>query len=225
MPPRSRRHPHIGRLALATVLLAGGCRLADAGRGLVAGPAGRGEAESLRITVRDGVAALLSRHVPAAVVQASFETSDTSGPAAKRICIVPLAAPGPDGEQLAPRLGAIIQQRIDESDAFEAIAPRFIAAGLEAAGLRPAGLREPAHRGAFTAFMEQQGQEFDYLLLAEIEPATTVRESVLTLNLVDARTGAVDEVRHSLTASGPWWLPGRGTAPPTEAAAAGGYTR
>lgn len=206
MPSRPVRHTCLGCVALATVLLTGGCRLADVGRGLVAGHAGHVEAEPLRVPVRDAVASLLARHVPSAVVQTSFETSDSGGPAAKRICIVPLAATGADGDQLAPRLGAIIQQRIDESDAFEAIAPRFVASGLDAARLRPADLRVPEHRGAFTGFMEQQGQEVDYLLLAAIEPAATGRQPVLTLTLVDARTGTGDEVRHSLPASGRWWL-------------------
>lgn len=210
MPPHTVRHPRLGCLALAIVLFAGGCRLADVGRGLVAGagPAGPAETEPLRVPVRDAVASLLARHVPATVIQASFEPSDSGGPAAKRICIVPLAAPGPDGDQLAPRLGAIIQQRIDESDAFEAIGPRFVAAGLEAAGLRPADLRVPEHRGAFTDFMEQQGQEVDSLLLAAVEPAATGRQRVLTLTLVDARSGVSEEVRHSLPPP-PSWLPGR----------------
>lgn len=209
MLPHSIRHPRLDCLALAIALLAGGCRLADVSRGILPGmgPSGPAETESLRGPVRDAVASLLARHVPTAVVQASFETSDANGPAARRICIVPLAAPGSDGDQLAPRLGAIIQQRIDESDAFEAIAPRFIAAGLEAAGLRPADLRVPEHRTAFTGFMEQQGQEVDSLLLAAVEPLATGRQRVLILTLVDARTGASDEVRHGLPATGPAWLP------------------
>lgn len=199
-----------GCITLATLLVTGGCRLADVGRGIVPGAAlaNHVEAESLRVPVRDAVAALLARHVPAAVVQASFETSDVSGPVVRRICIVPLTAPGADDE-LAPRLGAIIQQRIDESDAFEAIAPRFVASGLEAARLRPADLRVPEHRGAFTDFMEQQGHDVDFLLLATVEPAPTGRQRVLTLTLVDARTGVSEDVRHALPPTAPSWLPGR----------------
>ena len=210
MPPHTARHPRLGCIALAIGILAGGCRLADVGRGTMtggAGPAGRDTAESLRVPVRDAVAALLARHLPPAVIQTSYAPSDTGGPAATRICIVPLAAPGADGDQLAPRLGAIIQQRIDESESFEAIAPRFVASGLEAARLRPADLRVPDQRNAFTRFMEQQGQEVDSLLLAEIVPAAKGGRRVLTLTLVDARTGVCDEIRHSLPATGFAWLP------------------
>jgi hypothetical protein len=211
MPAHTVRHPRLGCIALAIGILTGGCRLADVGRGAMSGgasPAGSDTAESLRVPVRDAVAALLARHVPPAVIQASYASSDTGGPAAKRICIVPLAAPGPDGDQVAPRLGAIIQQRIDESDSFEAIAPRFVASGLEAARLRPADLRVPEQRTAFTRFMEQQGQDVDSLLLAAIEPAAAGGRRVLTLTLVDARTGVCDEVRHTLPATGSAWLRG-----------------
>jgi hypothetical protein len=211
MPSRPPLHRLVGAVtaAAAIAITAGGCRLTDAARGVRPGgltaAAVPADTESLLVPVRDAVATLLARHVPAAVVPVSLETPETGPPAAKRICIVPIAdATNADRDALGPRIGAIIQQRIDESDAFEAIAPRFVVAGLEAARLQPADLRLPERRRAFAAFMEQQGQEIDYLLLAAIEPAGATdppsRDRVLALTLVHAADGSSEECRKPLPA-------------------------
>jgi hypothetical protein len=213
MPPRTTPRLLPGCTAAAAILLGGGCRLADVGRGFATGivlPGGQAadaaETEALRGPVREAVATLLSRHVPSTVVQASLETADSGRPAAKRICIVPMPPAGMDRDEIGPRLGAIIQQRIDESDVFEAVAPRFVASGLEAARLRPADLRLADNRRGFTTFMEQQGQEIDYLLLAAIESTddarATSRDRILVLTLVDARSGTSDDSRKALPRTG-----------------------
>lgn len=196
---------------MAAIIL-GGCRLPSLGAG---GPLGAGltggtsgqAVEPLRAPVREAVATLLARHVPTAVVQASLETAEPGGPAAKRIAIVPVGdAAGSERDTAGPRLGAIIQQRIDESDAFESIAPRFVVSGLEAARLRPADLLLPEHRRSFVSFMEQQGQEVDYLIMAAIEQPDDrggrSRDRMLTVTLVDAASGTSDECRRPLPAAG-----------------------
>jgi hypothetical protein len=168
--------------------------------------AGHVEAEPLRVPVREAVATLLSRHVPTAVVQTSLETSGAGPAAAKRIAIVPIGNAEPaGGEAVGPRLGGIIQQRIDESTAFEALPPRTVVAGLEAARLKPADLLTPDQRRSFVACLEQQGTAIDSILLATIEPADAKgarrRDRVLTLMLVDAVSGATDECRKPLPAA------------------------
>jgi hypothetical protein len=150
--------------------------------------------------VEESVAKLLARHVPPAVVQTSFEATDTLPPPVKRICFV--AVENQSAEDIGDfkeRLYEIIDSRILESQVFESINRRYVEAGLRDSRLRPDQLMVPENRRAFAALMEQQGQPVDYLLYATLTSGTTVenreyqRDYLLTLELVDVTSGKYDK--------------------------------
>ncbi len=197
--------------AVAGAGLASGCRssqfarIVQPGDALMVGSHQAGQ-ETFCPLVQEAVAKLLARHVASPVVQASFEQGETLPPPVKRICFV--AVENKSAEEIGDfkeRIYEIIDQRILESEVFESINRRFIDAGLRDSRLRPDQLMVPENRRAFAALMEQQGQPVDYLLYATVTSGTTrenrdyQRDYLLTLELVDVRTGTYDKQAASIS--------------------------
>lgn len=150
--------------------------------------------------VQEAVAKLLARHVAAPVQQASFTEAEPLPPPVKRICFVAIEnATAEEIGDFKERLYEVIDQRILESEIFESLNRRYVDAGLRDSRLRPDELMVPENRRTFAALMEQQGQPIDYLLYAKLTSGTTrenrdyQRDYMLTLELVDVRTGTYDK--------------------------------
>lgn len=92
-----------------------------------------------------------------------------------------------------------IDSAISSSDVYSTISRRFIDAGMRQARIRPDDLFLPEGRRQFAATLEQMEQPFDYLLFAKITSGTTQsnddyqRDYLLTLEMVDIRTGEFDK--------------------------------
>ena len=92
-----------------------------------------------------------------------------------------------------------IDSRLLECGTCAPISRRYVEAGLRELRLRPDELFMPHHLRSFVGVMEQQGQPFDYLLFAKLTSGTTrqnkdyQRDYLLTLELVDIRTGEQDK--------------------------------
>jgi hypothetical protein len=121
-------------------------------------------------------------------------------PPGKRICFVGVEnKSAEDIGDFKEQISEIVDQRILESQVFQTLNRRYVDAGLRDARLRPDQLMVPEQMRAFADKMEQQGQPIDYLLYATITSGTTQanrdyqRDYLLTLELVDVRTGAYDK--------------------------------
>jgi hypothetical protein len=153
--------------------------------------------------VNEAVSKLLARHADGGVRQAALATSaegEPLPPPARRICFVGVEnKSAEDIGDFKEQLYEVIDQRILESQVFQTLNRRFVDAGLRDARLRPDELMVPEQMRAFAERMEQQGQPIDYLLYATITSGTTQenrdyqRDYLLTLELVDVRTGAYDK--------------------------------
>jgi hypothetical protein len=103
------------------------------------------------------------------------------------------------------QLYQIIDTKILESRVYQPISKRFVDAALRETRLRPDSLYIPENRRMFTAFLEQQGQPFDYLLYATITSGTTrenhefQRDYLLTLEMVNVNNGQSDKESATLT--------------------------
>lgn len=99
----------------------------------------------------------------------------------------------------------LIDSKLLESNTFAPISRRYVDAGLRTTRCRPDELFIPENMRNFAGVMEQQGQPFDYLLFAKITSGTTQenrdyqRDYVLTLELVDIRSGQQDKQSASLS--------------------------
>ena len=88
-------------------------------------------------------------------------------------------------------INATINQRIVESQQFEVLHDRAVAAGLHKIGCRSDDLFLPANRRRFADVMGQSGTPIDMMLFAKITSGTTQmnkdmqREYKLTMELVD----------------------------------------
>ena len=153
-------------------------------------------AETYKPLIDESLGKLLSRHSTASGVQPA-----AAGPApAKRICFVGLE--NKSSEELGDfkeQIIQIIDTKINASGVFMQISSRYAAAGLQSARLRPDELFLPANQRKFLTIMESQGQPFDYLLFATVTSGTTQgngqrqKDYMLTLELVDIRTGSPDK--------------------------------
>jgi hypothetical protein len=154
--------------------------------------------------VNEAVSKLLARHAGEEVQQASLEApADGAEPLpapVKRICFVGVEnKSAEDIGDFKEQIYEIIDQRILESQVFQTLNRRYVDAGLRDARLRPDQLMVPEQMRAFSEKMEQQGQPIDYLLYATITSGTTQenrgyqRDYLLTLELVDVRTGGYDK--------------------------------
>lgn len=90
----------------------------------------------------------------------------------------------------------MIDAQINRENTFEAVSRRMVDAALVETRLRPDALLVPGNMQLFTSVLQRQGQPIDYLLYATLTSGTTERNSstqrdyLLTLEMVDTRTGA-----------------------------------
>lgn len=90
----------------------------------------------------------------------------------------------------------MIDARINQEGTFEAVSRRMVDAALVETRLRPDALLVPGNMQLFSSVLQRQGQPIDYLLYATLTSGTTERNSttqrdyLLTLEMVDTRTGA-----------------------------------
>ena len=89
-----------------------------------------------------------------------------------------------------------IDTQINRSGAFQAISRRMVDAALHETRMRPDALLVPDNMRLFTAVLQRDGQPVDYLLYAKLTSGSTERNSstqrdyLLTLELIDTRTGS-----------------------------------
>ena len=161
-------------------------------------------AETFKPLVDGAVARLLSRQQHHQVKPVSAGELPAP-PTAKRICFV--GVENKSVEELGD-FKAQIQQAIDtkilESQVFQPISGRFVDTALRETRLRPDQLMIPENMRTFAAVIEPQGQPFDYLLYATLTSGTTKntndyqRDYLLTLELINVRTGQYDKESESL---------------------------
>jgi hypothetical protein len=149
--------------------------------------------------VEDATAKLLARHSQPEAFPASYEAESLPAPV-RRICFV--GVENKSAEEIGDFKDQIyqsIETKIVESNVFQPISRRYVDAGLMETRLRPDQLMVPQNMREFAMYMEQQGQPFDCMLYATITSGTTrenqnyQRDYLLTLELIDVRTGALDK--------------------------------
>ena len=184
---------------------AAGCRSMQFARVMTPGEEGmigshQAGQETFRPLVNEVVAKLLARHCEDPVRQVSFVGVEDVPPPRTRICFVGVEnTSAEDIGDFKEQVYEIIDQRILESQLFESLNRRAVDAGLRDSRLRPDELLVPERMRAFAATMESQGQPIDYLLYARLTSGTTQsnrdyqRDYLLTLELIDVRTGHYDK--------------------------------
>jgi hypothetical protein len=163
-------------------------------------------AETFKPLTEEAVAKLLGRHC-SPFQQASFVAGAEQLPApGMRICFV--CVENKSAEEIGDfkeQLYQIIDSKILESRMFQPVSKRYVDAALRETRLRPDALFIPENMRMFTAFLEQQGQPFDYLLYATITSGTTrenhefQRDYLLTLEMVNVHNGEYDKQSATLS--------------------------
>ncbi|MBM4001436.1 MAG: penicillin-binding protein activator LpoB [Planctomycetes bacterium] len=155
--------------------------------------------ETFRPLVEESVARLLARHAQAPVQPTAYNAESMPRPPV-RICFV--GVENKSAEEIGDfkeQLYQSIDSKILESGVFQPVSRRYVDAGLRDTRLRPDQLFVPENMRSYSAYMEQQGQPFDYLMYATITSGTTrenknyQRDYLLTLELIDVRTGQYDK--------------------------------
>jgi hypothetical protein len=163
-------------------------------------------AETFKPLTEEAVAKLLGRHISHV-----HQVSHTGGPEqlptpTMRICFV--GVENKSAEEIGDfkeQLYQVIDTKILESGVFQPISKRYVDAALRETRLRPDSLFIPQNMRMFTAFLEQQGQPFDYLMYATITSGTTrenhefQRDYLLTLEMVDVHNGQYDKQSATLS--------------------------
>lgn len=159
-------------------------------------------AETFKPLVEQTVSELLARHAPQAIPAGV----NTLPPPPRRICFV--CVENRSAEEIGDfkdQLYEIIDTRIVQSQVFQTVSKRYVDAGLAQTRMRPDQLMLPEGLRIFAATMEQQGSPFDALLFATITSGTTrenkdyQRDYLLTLEMVDLRTGQPDKQCATIT--------------------------
>ncbi|MBL8855595.1 MAG: penicillin-binding protein activator LpoB [Planctomycetaceae bacterium] len=94
------------------------------------------------------------------------------------------------------QLYEMIDTQINRSGQFDAVSRRMVDAALIETRMRPDSLLVPGNMQLFTSVLQRNGQPVDYLMFATLTSGTTQRNSstqrdyLLTLEVVDTRTGA-----------------------------------
>ncbi len=164
--------------------------------------------ETYKPLVDEAVSSLLARHASptSPIMPASTGGPETVGRPPQRICFV--AVENKSVEEIGDfkdQIYQVIDTRIVESHVFQPVNKRFVDAGLQQTRLRPDQLFVPENMRSFTAVMEQQGQPFDFLLYATLTSGTTrenqnmQREYVLTMEMINVRSGEYDKQMATLT--------------------------
>jgi hypothetical protein len=208
------RHRKIAALISACVLLgsvgvfasATGCRSHQYARVIKPGESEmvgshKAGGETFRPLVDQTVAALLARHEEMPNTQfTSAGGPEAVAPGKISICFV--GVENKTSEEIGDfkdQIFEMIDSKLLESTRFRPISRRYVQAGLEDLRLRPDQLFLPNHMQSFVQVLQQQGQPFDYLLFARLTSGTTrenkdyQRDYLLTLELVDIRTGEQDK--------------------------------
>jgi peptidoglycan-synthase activator LpoB len=194
---------HLVILALL-LLLAVGCRGTQYARVIQPGERemiGSHQAgqETFRPLVDEAVVKLLARHQGPTHMQVSAGP-ELLPPPKMRVCFV--GVENKTAEEIGDfkeQIYESIDSRLLECGTCAPISRRFVQAGLAETRLRPDQLFIPENMRAFIGIMEQQGQPFDYLLFAKLTSGTThenknyQRDYMLTLELIDIRTGEQDK--------------------------------
>jgi hypothetical protein len=191
----------------AITVIAGGCRSVQFARIMAPGEEGmmgshQAGQETFRPLVEESVSKLLGRHAAMPIPQPADTVAGAEPlpPPIRRICFV--AVENKSAEEIGDfkeRIYEIIDRRILDSKVFEPVNRRYVDAGLRDSRLRPDQLLVPDTMRSFAAMMESQGQPIDYLLYATLTSGTTrenhdyQRDYVLTLELIDVRTGQYDK--------------------------------
>ena len=161
--------------------------------------------------VEDAVASLLARHVPAPMLQASFDEKDLVPPPPKRICVV--TDDGSDETGVLEPIRAILERRITASSMFAPADHALVATTLRESGIEPTALVVPENRKTFATTLAERGEPIDYLLFVTLTsdpemPPRSGGPAFLTLELIDAASGSYDQqpidVSKILRAR-PWW--------------------
>ena len=190
-----------GLLGLAVL---GGCRNHQYARVIKPGESEmvgshKAGSETFKPLVDESVAKLLGRHSEVPTQLASYP-GEVVRPGPKHICFI--GVENKSAEELGDfkdQIYECIDSKILECGVFQSINRRYVDAGLRETRLRPDQLFIPTNMRTFTAYMEQQGQPFDYLLYAVLTSGTTrenkdfQRDYLLTLELVELRTGQTDK--------------------------------
>ena len=153
-------------------------------------------ASTYNALVCESVAKLLARQ-EAALHQVAYQEG---APCTQRVCFVCVEnCSAEDMGDFRAQVYELIDSQILQSPNFEPVNRRFVDAALRQTRLRPDSLFLPDNMRQFAAALEQQGQPFDYLLYAKLTSGTTdknhsyQRDYLLTLELVDIRTGKYDK--------------------------------
>ncbi len=199
-----RRHfLSFGVVGFASLSLAAGCRnkqharVIKPGEDEMVGSHAAGT-ETFKPLVDESVAKLLARHCEPGAQTVSYDGE--FAPPVKRICFI--GVENKSSEEIGDfkeQIYELIDSKIVDSRVFQPVSRRYVDAGLQETRTRPEQLMIPEHMRTFAAYLEQQGQPFDYLLFAKITSGTTrenkemQRDYLLTLELVDVRTGDFDK--------------------------------
>ena len=156
--------------------------------------------ETFKPLVDESVAKLLARHSEIPTQMVSSSPGEVVHPGPKHICFI--GVENKSAEEIGDfkdQIYECIDSKILECGVFQSINRRYVDAGLRETRLRPDQLFIPTNMRTFTAYMEQQGQPFDYLLYAVLTSGTTrenkdyQRDYLLTLELVELRNGQTDK--------------------------------
>jgi hypothetical protein len=191
-------------IAIVVVGVAAGCRSKQHARVIQPGEkemigSHQAGTETFRPLIDQAVAKLLGRHCEMPTAMAAYSGEQVL-PAPKRICFIGIE--NKSAEEIGDfkeQIYQCIDAKILESGTFQLVSRRFVEAGLRETRLRPDELFVPAGMRSFSAFMEHQGQPFDYLLYATLTSGTTrdnrdyQRDYLLTLDLVNVNTGQYDK--------------------------------
>jgi len=152
----------------------------------------RAGAEVYNPMVKNAVGKLLERASYQPIEQASYMPGI---PPKRKVCFVGLE--NASIEELADfkeHIKTAISEKISQSDQFEIVSDRAVAAGLRTLNLRPDDLFVEGNREMFLSAMGRGGTPVDYLLFAKLTSGTTVdnkdvqRDYKMTLELVNTQT-------------------------------------
>lgn len=130
------------------------------------------------------------------VTPASAAFGPDGMPLPRRVCFV--GVENRSSEELGDfkdQIYELIDTQINRADSFQALSRRMVDQALRDTRMRPDSLLVPSNMQVFTAVLQKTGQPIDYLLFATLTSGTTDRNSstqrdyLLTLELVDVRTG------------------------------------
>jgi len=193
-------------LSFVVAALSAGCRgkqyarVIEPGEQQMVGSHAAGQ-ETFRPLIDEAVVKLLSRHeVSPSHMQQVSTGPELLPPPRMRVCFV--GVENKTAEEIGDfkeQIYESIDSRLLECGSCAPISRRFVEAGLRETRLRPDQLFIPENMRMFIGMMEQQGQPFDYLLFAKLTSGTTrenkdyQRDYMLTLELIDIRTGEQDK--------------------------------